>query len=47
MKQSLVEKKKVGHSEVAMTHTIEESMRTLEGATIHMQSCHRFTRTER
>jgi hypothetical protein len=47
MKQSSVEKKKVGHSEVAMTHTIEESMRTLEGATIHMQSCHRFTRTER
>jgi hypothetical protein len=30
MKQSSVEKKKVGHSEAAMTHTIEESMITLE-----------------
>jgi hypothetical protein len=38
MKQSSVEKKKVGHSEVAMTHTIEESMLTLEGTTIHMQT---------
>jgi hypothetical protein len=26
MKQSSLEKKKVGHSEAAMTHTIEESM---------------------
>jgi hypothetical protein len=30
MKQSSVEKKKVGHSEAAMTHDIEESMRTPE-----------------
>jgi hypothetical protein len=30
MKQSSVEKKKVGHSEAAMTHAIEESMRTPE-----------------
>jgi hypothetical protein len=30
MKQSSVEKKKVGHSEATMTHAIEESMRTLE-----------------
>ena len=29
MKQSSVEKKKVSHSEAAMTHDIEESMRTL------------------
>jgi hypothetical protein len=28
MKQSSVEKKKVGHSKAAMTHGIEESMRT-------------------
>jgi len=26
MKQSSMEKKKVGHSEAAMTHAIEESM---------------------
>jgi hypothetical protein len=30
MKKSSVEKKKVGHSEATMTHTIEESMRTPE-----------------
>jgi hypothetical protein len=30
MKQSSVEKKKAGHSEAAMTHAIEESIRTLE-----------------
>jgi hypothetical protein len=30
MKQSSVEKKKVGHLEDAMTHDIEESMLTLE-----------------
>ena len=30
MKQSSVEKKKVGHSEAAMTHAIEEYMWTLE-----------------
>ena len=44
-----------GHSEAAMTHAIENSCEfwhkrlaphQLQGATIHMQSCHRFTRTQ-